>query len=121
MDGGQTTQNDALLTRAKELVADFATRAAAHDRDASFPFENFEALRQTGLINLVVPTALGGAGRGLCDISRIIGIMAQGDASTALVLLMHYLQSATMLRSDRWPARVRDIVLRASLDEGALI
>ncbi|MCC5623126.1 hypothetical protein [Nostoc sp. CHAB 5715] len=33
----------------ESLAADFATRAAIHDRDSSFPFENFQALHQAQL------------------------------------------------------------------------
>jgi alkylation response protein AidB-like acyl-CoA dehydrogenase len=121
MDGGQVTFDDKLLAAARRLSADFAQRAGAHDRDASFAFENFDALHEAGLLNLVVPAALGGAGRGLSDIARIIGVIAQGDASTALVLLMHWLQTAVVLRSDRWPAHLRDAMIRASLDGVAIV
>jgi alkylation response protein AidB-like acyl-CoA dehydrogenase len=116
MDGGLLAQDDRLMDAARQLSADFATRAAQHDRDASFAFENFDALYQAGLLNLVVPTLHGGAGRGIADIARLIGTIAAGDASTALVLLMHWLQTATILRSDRWPVNVRGAVIGASLD-----
>jgi alkylation response protein AidB-like acyl-CoA dehydrogenase len=121
MDGGHISPDDRLLAAARVLSADFARRAAEHDRDASFAFENFDALHAAGLVNLIVPTALGGAGRGLADIARIIGTIAAGDASTALVLLMHWLQTATILRSDRWPAHLRDLVIQDSLNGVALI
>jgi alkylation response protein AidB-like acyl-CoA dehydrogenase len=121
MDGGHVSQADRFVEAARTLAADFARRAAEHDRDASFAFENFDALHEAGLLTLVVPVALGGAGRGLSDITRIVGIIAGGDASTALVLLMHWLQTATILRSDRWPAHLRDMVVRASLDGVALV
>lgn len=42
---------------------DFATRAATHDRAASAPVENYEALRHARLFGLMVPTELGGWGR----------------------------------------------------------
>jgi len=121
MDGGHVAHDDRLLQAARVLSADFAQRAAAHDRDASFAFENFDALHAAGLLNLVVPTEQGGAGRGIADIARIIGIIAAGDASTALVLLMHWLQTGVALRSDRWPAHVRDGMIRASVDGVALL
>ena len=59
---------------AKLLASEFAARAAHHDRDASFPFENFKELSEAGLLSLTVPTALGGAGAGARDAARIIGI-----------------------------------------------
>jgi alkylation response protein AidB-like acyl-CoA dehydrogenase len=121
MDGGLFTYEDPLLRAARTLSADFALRAAEHDRDASFAFENFEALHEAGLLNLVAPTSLGGADGRLGDIARLIGIIAAGDASTALVLLMHWLQTATILRSDRWPAHLRGRVVRDSMTGVAVI
>ena len=88
---------------AERLAAEFALRAAEHDRDASFPFENFEALREAGLLNLTVPRELGGDGLGLPAVCRVIGTLAQGDPSTALVLTMHYLQHANIPRNPSWP------------------
>ena len=121
MDGGQVTFGDPLLHAARLLAGDFALRAADHDRDASFPFENFDALHDAGLVNLIVPSALGGAGRGFAQAARVIGTIAAGDASTALVLLMHWLQTATILRSSRWPDQLRATVIRASVDDVALV
>ena len=49
---------------ARGLASEFAARAAQHDREASFPFENFKELAEAGLLALTVPTALGGLGAG---------------------------------------------------------
>ena len=51
-----------IFDRANVLASEFAARAALHDRDASFPFENFNQLSEAGLLALTVPTALGGSG-----------------------------------------------------------
>src|SRR5262245_56615967 len=51
-----------LQKRARDQAADFATRAAQHDREASHPLENYAALREAGFYGLNIPTALGGEG-----------------------------------------------------------
>src|SRR3979490_932810 len=91
---------------ARLLAAEFAARAAQHDRDASFPFENFKELSEAGLLALTVPTALGGHGAGALDTARTLGIIGKADPSTALVLSMHYIQHLVMARSTRWPGRL---------------
>ena len=70
----------------------FAARAAKHDRDGSFPFENFEELFEAGLLSLTVPAALGGQGAGARETARVLSIIGKADPSTALVLSMHYIQ-----------------------------
>ena len=47
---------------ARTLAVEFASRAPRHDAEGSFPFENFEALHQAGLLILAAPQALGGQG-----------------------------------------------------------
>src|SRR5437764_4906830 len=90
-----------ILDRAATLAADFATRAAEHDRDASFPFENFEVLRDADLLSLTIPVEHGGHGAGLAIACRVIQTIAGGDASTALVLSMQYIFHAGFARGRR--------------------
>ena len=78
-----------LQQRARRLAADFATRAAEHDREATDPVENYAALRDAGFYALNIPTALGGAGVGLLGWSLAAEELAQGCASTALSFNMH--------------------------------
>lgn len=103
------------------LAADFATRADVHDRDNSFPFENFDALHKAQLLNLSVPVEFGGQGVGYVTLCRVIEKIASGDASTALVLTMHYLQHANAARTRRWHPAVYERVCRESVQGIALI
>jgi alkylation response protein AidB-like acyl-CoA dehydrogenase len=106
---------------ARLLAAEFTARAAQHDRDASFPFENFNDLSEAGLLALTVPTALGGRGAGALDAARVIGIFGKADPSTALVLSMHYIQHLVMARSTRWPGRLSRKLARETVEGVALI
>ena len=106
---------------ARLVAAEIAARAAQHDRDASFPFENFKDLSEAGLLALTVPTALGGHGAGALDAARVIGIFGKADPSTALVLSMHYIQHLVMARSTRWPGRISRKLARETVEGVALI
>jgi alkylation response protein AidB-like acyl-CoA dehydrogenase len=110
-----------IFERARELSVGFAERAAAHDRDASFPFRNFEELSATGLLSLTVPAALGGGGAGAQTTARVLQIFGQADPSTALVLSMHYIQHLVMARSARWPGRLVRKLAKESVERVALI
>ena len=68
---------------------DFAGRAAQHDRDNSFPFENFDAMRASGYTNMPIPAELGGGGASLLDICMAQERLARGDGATALAVNMH--------------------------------
>jgi alkylation response protein AidB-like acyl-CoA dehydrogenase len=109
------------VERASLLAAAFAERAAVHDRDASFPFQNFEDLSKAGLLSLTVPAALGGEGAGAREAVRVLGIIGKADPSTALVLSMHYIQHLVMARSTRWPGRLSRKLARESVEGIALI
>ena len=62
-----TAKQEKLLEVCRRLSADFATRAAQHDREASLPLENYEALKREGFYELTIPTNFGGGGAGLLD------------------------------------------------------
>jgi alkylation response protein AidB-like acyl-CoA dehydrogenase len=110
-----------IFERAALLAERFSERAAAHDRDASFPFENFEELSQAGLLAMTVPAALGGTGAGARDTARILGIFGKADPSTALVLSMNYIQHLVMARSARWPGRLSRKLAKETVEGVALI
>ncbi|WP_083384609.1 acyl-CoA dehydrogenase family protein [Cupriavidus sp. USMAHM13] len=105
----------------RELAARFARRAATHDREGSFPHENFADLHRHGLLALTVPRALGGAGAGLDDARRVVHHVAGGDAATALVLVMQLLSHHGLARDTHWPAAQREQVQRSAVSAGALI
>lgn len=105
-----------------DLSARFAATAARHDADGTFPHENFALLHAYGLTAQVVPHAWGGGGAGLADARRIVAAIAAGDAATALVLTMTYLQHRAIARAgSHWPAALRAAVFTSAVAEGALI
>ncbi|SNU82868.1 acyl-CoA dehydrogenase family protein [Pandoraea sputorum] len=112
-------QLDALLPPITRALAE---SAAALDRDAHFPFDNFALLHRHGLIAEVVPRAAGGGGGGLATARRIVGAVAKGESATALVLTMTYLQHRSLVReSTRWPQAQRHAVFESAVRDGALI
>ncbi|BAM90575.1 putative acyl-CoA dehydrogenase [Bradyrhizobium oligotrophicum S58] len=117
----QAGAENELIARARRLVPIFAARAPAHDRDRSFPFQNFQDLFEAGLLSLTVPTALGGHGAGARLTARVLGIIAEADPSTALVLAMHYIQHFVMARHQDYPPRIARKLARESIERGALI
>jgi alkylation response protein AidB-like acyl-CoA dehydrogenase len=116
MDAASST-----VDKARLLAADFAQRAGAHDRDASFPFENFQALYDAGLLSLTVAREHGGLGAGMLETARVLREIAKGCASTALVLGMHYIQHHAIARGDRWPKHLEQLLARETLAGVALV
>jgi alkylation response protein AidB-like acyl-CoA dehydrogenase len=75
---------------AEEHAADFATRAAQHDREGSFPHENIDAMKKSGFTTATVPEEFGGMGvSSIHDYMVGISRLARGDASTAIAVNMH--------------------------------
>jgi alkylation response protein AidB-like acyl-CoA dehydrogenase len=74
---------------ARALAPRFAARAEQHDREGSFPFENFEELREAGFFRLTVPRGLGGFEAPLSTYLEVQEELARGDGSTALAFMMH--------------------------------
>jgi len=87
------------LAAVERIGADIAAvHADAVDRDGRFPAEALDALKRHGALSAGVPQALGGAG---CDIQTLAGIcqsLGQHCASSAMVLAMHYIMVASLVR-----------------------
>ena len=84
-----TPRQQDIVDLAGRLADAFAERAAAHDRDNTFPTENYEDLRESGYLTLTVPEELGGRGASLGDLVLAQERLAMGDGSTALAVNMH--------------------------------
>ncbi|WP_441229589.1 acyl-CoA dehydrogenase family protein [Tardiphaga sp. 215_C5_N2_1] len=110
-----------IIDRVNLLVPGFAERAPSHDRAASFPFENFQELSEAGLLALPVPKALGGAGAGVREATRVVNAVGKADAATALVLAMHYIHHLVITRNGNWPAHLAQRVSRDAVNGLALI
>src|SRR5579859_5980911 len=89
MDFALSEEQKRLQQRCLELAADFATRSAEHDRDASHPIENYARLRQEGFLALTIPAALGGGGASFLNHTIAYEALGQGCPSTALAFNMH--------------------------------
>ena len=112
----------ALLPLLARLRPQLAARAAEHDRDGSFPHENFALLQAHGLVGIVAPLAFGGSAATLATARQVVRAVAYADPATALVLTMTYLQTRQINRpGSRWPLRLRERVGRDSVEQGALL
>lgn len=79
-----------LLQRAHALGRDrFAARAAQWDREASFPFANYDDLREAGFLGLCVPTAHGGLGADYATYMMVAAEIGRFCGATALTWNMH--------------------------------
>jgi alkylation response protein AidB-like acyl-CoA dehydrogenase len=86
-----------LIAGARRLALErFAPRAAAHDREASFPVADYADLRAEGWLGLCVPERYGGLGADYETYCRVAEQLAQGNASTSLTFNMHCLTMLMM-------------------------
>ena len=110
-----------LETVLPELTAAFAATAAEHDRDSSFPFENFAELHRRGLLALTAPTRLGGLGAALPTTLKVVQAVARGEPATALVLTMQYLFHASLDGRGGFTDELKSRVVGDAVNDGALI
>ncbi len=85
-----TPQQRELVDLAATLGRDkFAPRAARHDSEASFPFDNYADLRDAGLLKICVPAAYGGLGADFATYVMVAAEIGRHCGSTALSYNMH--------------------------------
>lgn len=79
-----------LLTVANRLGREkFAPRAAQWDREASFPFANYDDLREAGFLKLCVPREHGGMGADYPTYMMVAAEIGRFCGTTALTWNMH--------------------------------
>lgn len=121
MDFGLSEYQQQLQRRCLQLAADFATRSAEHDRDASHPVENYQRLRAEGFLELTVGKEWGGAGASFLDHTIAYEALGQGCPSTALAFNMHASVVMPVLQSNEVGGAAKQLVADMVVRQGMLI
>ena len=103
------------LAALKAIAAEVAAANAADvDAAARFPRETIQALQKAKLLCAPIPRELGGAGYDMRQLAALCSTLAQSCGSSAMVLAMHYIQVACIVRhapaSDFFRAYLRELV-----------
>jgi alkylation response protein AidB-like acyl-CoA dehydrogenase len=96
----KSATSDDIVSLCHELAQRFKTRAAATDREGSFPESNFADLKEAGLLALIIPKANGGFGADFQTYTRALEQLAKGCASTALTYNMHNIAVGALAEVD---------------------
>jgi len=110
-----------VMAQVEALAARFAERAAIHDHQGTFAFENVDDLRAASLPRLPVPATLGGDGFTLYQCVQVLRRLAQADASTALGLAMHVHVVGTLAETHTWPEAAFARLCQEITRDGALV
>ncbi len=120
----KTSEQMELLMKTDKLSKEFAERADYYDRNGTFPFENFDRLKEEGYLHLTIPKEFGGQGASLYDFLLVQEKIAQGDGATALSLgwhlgLMMHLHVAQKWNTDIYKQVCEDIIKNKKLINSA--
>jgi len=89
--------HDAAVLKAREIASSvLAPSAGQNDADGRFSTEAVQALGESGLLGLLLPADLGGAGLGPRTFAVVTATLAEVDASVAMVYIMHILATASI-------------------------
>jgi acyl-CoA dehydrogenase len=92
-------ETQALVERAKQIARDVAAvHAADVDRAARFPVETIDALRESRLLSVLVPSEFGGEGADFRAVTEIVKALGRACSSSALIYAMHQSQVACLVR-----------------------
>src|SRR5688500_15975324 len=83
------------VAQATALAAEIASNAAERDRTGGSPRHERQLIRQSGLLQLMIPTALGGSGGDWPTLSRSVREIARVDGSLAHLFGYHHLELVT--------------------------
>ncbi|HEY5110587.1 MAG TPA: acyl-CoA dehydrogenase family protein [Acidimicrobiales bacterium] len=96
------TRAGAVAARMAAIADEVAGPAAADvDERGRFPFETLAACRSEGLLAALVPVEFGGGGATLSEVSQGLVALGKRCASSAMVVAMHHIQVACLVRHGR--------------------
>jgi alkylation response protein AidB-like acyl-CoA dehydrogenase len=105
--------HDAAVLRARDIASRvLAPSAGQNDKAGRFSTEAVESLGESGLLGLLLPVNVGGAGLGPRTFAAVTATLAEADASVAMVYLMHVLGTATISAARPSAARALTPILQ---------
>lgn len=116
----RSTTFDELLTALRGIARNVASiHAADVDKSARFPYETIDALKRVGALSAPLPKAIGGAGCSLAELGHLCAAISGACGSSGMVLAMHYIQVACIMRHGDVSAFFQQYMLE--LVEGQLL
>jgi alkylation response protein AidB-like acyl-CoA dehydrogenase len=109
------------LDRLDAVRATLEVRAAEHDADASFPFDEIAEVHAAGLLTASVGRRFGGEGLGLTSAVQILRPLGYGDPAVALISAMTLFSHAAQDFYGAWPDHVYREVLAESGERPVLL
>ncbi|MFG6202143.1 acyl-CoA dehydrogenase family protein [Nonomuraea sp. JJY05] len=110
--------DDQVVALAAEVGRRCAPSEAAHDRDATFVTEAYEAMRELGYLRLAVPAQFGGLGASMRQVMLAEYELARHAASPALAAAMHlYLTLVQCWRHRRGAPDAEGVLRRIAADD----
>jgi len=104
-------KTQALFDKAEQLAAEFAATAVERDQRGGTAKNERDSLRQSGLLNLIIPGEYGGHGLDWHDTLQIVRIISRADSSLGHLFGFQHLLLATLrLFGDQWPHYYRETV-----------
>jgi len=88
----------------KDVLAKWSSEV---DRDARFPREAIEALREARLLSAYVPADYGGMGLNVVQVARLCDALGQYCGSSAMIYAMHMIQVACVVHHAQQSAYFR--------------
>jgi alkylation response protein AidB-like acyl-CoA dehydrogenase len=106
---------------ARELGPGFAARAAALDANDSFPFDNYQELREHKVFSAGIPAELGGGGASYAELCAMLRELGRHCGATALALSMHTHLTAAMVWLWRQGGPVAPLLKRIAAEQLVLV
>jgi len=89
--------HESAVSKAREIATRvLAPGAEQNDSEGRFSTEAVKSLGESGLLGLLLPTDVGGAGLGPRTFAAVTATLAEADASVAMVYVMHVMGAASI-------------------------
>lgn len=98
VDGSK--ESIALINKCRELNNQFAELAAEYDEKATWPVEHYRALKDAGMLSIMIPKHKGGLGADFLTYTKCLEQLSMASASTGLTFNMHNITTGILAEAE---------------------